>query len=88
MKDLNRQVSLLCPVCGNDQFDALSDNYYDFDAASNDTLFKCGDCGSVFTKDELVHENAEKIEIAIEEMKEEAINEMKKELEKAFRKWR
>jgi predicted RNA-binding Zn-ribbon protein involved in translation (DUF1610 family) len=88
MKDLSRTVSLLCPVCGNDQFDALDDSFVDFDAAPDDTQFKCADCGSLFTKEQLLGENSEKINIAIEEVKQEAIKEMKKELERAFRKWK
>lgn len=88
MKDLSREVSMLCPVCGNDQFESLDEQYPDPSEASDSTLLKCSDCGATYTKEELFQENSEKIELAVEEMKEEILQEVEKELKKALKKWK
>ena len=88
MKDLRREVSMLCPVCGNDQFESLDVQCLDPNDAPDSTLLKCSDCGATFTKDELIQENSLKIELAVDEMAEEAAKEIEKELKKAFKKWK
>lgn len=84
MKDLSRNVNLLCPLCGNDQFESLNSEVSDVDSEDNDML-KCSDCGSVYTKDELIEGNAEVLDNAIEEMADEIMAEIERELRKAFR---
>jgi len=59
MKDLSRNVSLLCPVCGNDQFSAVNDNIENPKDAPDETRIKCSDCGATRTKAELIEENQE-----------------------------
>lgn len=88
MKNLDRNVSMLCPVCGNDQFESLNPEWDDCAGAPDDTKFRCSDCGKVLTKEELIDENAEKIEIAVDELKKDAMKEVEKELKKAMKKWK
>lgn len=84
MKDMSRIVSMLCPVCGNDQFESLNEQYPDPNDAPDDVQLKCSDCGATYTKEELFHENSEIIGLAVEELKEE----FEKELKKAIKKWK
>ena len=80
MKDLSRQVTMLCPICGNDQFESLDEEFEDLSDAPDEVRLKCSDCGSVFTKEELMRENAEKIDIAVDAMVKDAKKEIEKEL--------
>ena len=63
MEDLYRNVLMLCPVCGNDQFTVPEDveNLLD---APEETQFQCSDCKTVFTKAELLENNQYIIEAA------------------------
>lgn len=88
MKDLSRNITLLCPVCGNSQFESLNEESEAFGDAPDQAQYKCSDCGSIFTKEQLLEENSEKIDIAINEIKDDALKELDKELKKAFKKWR
>lgn len=88
MKDLSRNVTLFCSVCGNDQFSTLDEEIDDLMEAPDDTKIKCSDCGRVFTKAELIEENQDVINANIEDIKNEAMKEIEKELSKAFKKLR
>lgn len=79
----SRKVTLYCPVCGNDQFILHDiDNLLD---APDDTLIQCADCKKTLTKAELIEENQDVINANIEEVKNEAIKEINKELRKIFK---
>lgn len=88
MKDLSRKVTLYCSVCGNDQFSTLDKGIDDLMEAPDSTKIKCSDCGRVFTKAELIEENQNVINANIEDIKNEAMKELEKELAKAFKKLR
>ena len=85
MKDLSRKVTLYCSVCGNDQFSTLDEEIDDLMEAPDSTKIKCSDCGRVFTKAELIEENQNVINANIEDIKNEAMKELEKELAKAFK---
>lgn len=87
MKDLSRNVVLLCSICGNDQFETLDKEYDDMMEAPDSTRFKCSDCGRIITKSQLLEENEEVINANIEDIQNEAIAEIEKELKKAFKKF-
>ncbi len=87
MKDLSRNVTLICSVCGNDQFETLDTEYEDMREAPESTRFKCSDCGRIITKSELIEENEDIINANVEDIKKEAIAEMEKELKKALKKF-
>lgn len=53
--------------------------------APNDVTLKCSDCGSIFTKGELIESNEDIINANIEEIKQEAIKELEKKLKKMFK---
>lgn len=54
MKNLDRKVTLLCPLCGNDQFSSLDEEPEDLLHAGDDARVRCSDCGSEYTKRELL----------------------------------
>jgi len=69
MKDLSRNISLLCPTCGNDQFSAIDVETDDLSDAPDETRVKCSDCGMILTKAELIEENQERINANIDDIK-------------------
>ena len=88
MKDLSRNVTLFCDVCGNDQFSTLDEINCELSEAPDETRIQCSDCRKIFTKAELLEVNQEVINANIEEIQNEAIKEMEKMLSKALKKWR
>lgn len=84
MKDLSKNVNLLCPLCGNDQFKSLSGEFSEEDSDDN-VLLRCSDCGSVYNKEELIEGNSEVLNNAVEEMADEIMAEIEREFRKAFR---
>ena len=84
MKDLNTNVSLICRICGNNLFSALGHDGEEFAEFSEVPYYKCSDCGRLISKNQLIEENQETINANIEEIKKEAVDEMKKELQKSF----
>jgi predicted RNA-binding Zn-ribbon protein involved in translation (DUF1610 family) len=55
-------VSLLCPTCGNNQFEC--------NQGTDETieLMKCASCGREIAKDDLIRENSENISEHVKEM--------------------
>lgn len=88
MEGLNKKVTLYCDRCGNDQFYFEDTNNSDVELVSDDTILKCSDCGKIFTKEELIELNAEVITANVEDMKEEIVKEVQKEINKLFKDWR
>lgn len=78
MKDLSHSIELNCPICANNQFE--------FDSELESTTYKCSDCGKELTKDELLKANEYKINANIDNVKDEAIQEIEKELKKMLKK--
>ena len=88
MKDFDRQVTLLCPLCGNNQFESPDEEFEDLLEASDNIRVRCSDCGSEYTKEELLDGNSNVIDNAAEEMEQDIINELEKDLEKALKGWK
>ena len=84
MKNHNRSVKMLCPLCGNDQFSTL-DETDDLLNAPDNTRIQCSDCKSVYTKAQLIHDNEHIINANIEEVKNEVMKDLEKELKKMFK---
>jgi len=79
----NRQVGLVCPTCGCDQFETRDD------IEESMAIVKCISCDREFTKGELIRENSENIDEHISEIgrqaTKDAAEELKKSLKRAFR---
>lgn len=88
MKNLERNVKLLCPLCGNDQFESLDEKLEDLLHAGDDVRVRCSDCGSEYTKRDLLDHNAAIIDNAVDELKQDVVKEFEKEMKKAMKKWR
>lgn len=74
----NRTVSLRCPTCGSDQFS-------DEGAETPEQIVTCASCGMKLTRDDLIRENSENIDLHVKEMGKEIVDDFRKELAKAFR---
>ena len=88
MKDLTKSITMLCPICGNDQFSSLDEEFAELRDAPGITKIQCSDCRTIYTKDEIIEANEEKINIAAEEMVQDAMKEFERELKNALRKMR
>lgn len=78
MNDIYKNIPLLCPICGNDLFETVSEDELE-------SLYKCVDCGHIIKSEELIEENAETIDNGIEEIKRQIISDFEKELKKVFK---
>jgi hypothetical protein len=74
-----RTVSLQCPTCGGTEFSGPDSH----------EVFTCARCARTLTRDELVHENSENMNAHLEELaedvKKDAIELLKKDLQAAFK---
>lgn len=71
----SRSVTLLCPTCGNTDFERDGDN----------SPLRCVGCDRVFEREELIRENGEVIEAELDEMKAEVLRDVEKELSDTLR---
>ncbi len=76
-----REVTLVCPTCGSDQFE------YDEEEmeAEAEAIVTCAGCGLHLTRDELIEENAANLEAHAKEVAEEAIGESVKDFQRSLR---
>lgn len=65
-----RTVSLICPTCGNT----------DFEHGDETEPVRCLRCNRVLTREELIQENEEVIGAEVDEMKSEIMQDLKNEL--------
>ena len=84
MKDYNRNIAMLCPICGNNQFSTL-DNVEDLQEAPDETRIQCSDCKKILTKAELIESNQHIIDENIEEVKKDLMKDIEKKLKKMFK---
>ncbi|SFI55481.1 hypothetical protein [Caulobacter sp. UNC279MFTsu5.1] len=77
LKDHSRSIGLRCSTCGGADFKR--------DPALDDGPIECATCERVFSRDELIRENGEIIDNAVDEVKTEIVADFKAELRKAFR---
>lgn len=80
MSDLERVVTLLCPLCGGDQFESPDEAVKDFSDADEDVRVYCSGCGSEYTIRELIENNAPIIDQTVEALLHDFIKEMEKRL--------
>ena len=84
MKDYNRNIAMLCPICGNDQFSTI-DNVEDLQEAPDETRIQCSDCKKILTKAELLESNQHIIDANIEEVEKDLMKNIEKKLKKMFK---
>ena len=81
----NRNVTLYCPTCGNDQFSSVDVEIDDLSDVPGDTRIQCADCKCIFTKTELIEANQDVINANIEEVKRDLMIDLEKKLKKMFK---
>lgn len=79
--DIRQSVQLICPTCGESQFE--SDEFMQPDL---DQVLTCHSCSLKITRSELIEENHASISAAKDQMKKQVIDEFRKELRKTFSK--
>jgi len=85
LKDMEKQFSLICNLCGNDQFSTVDEQIEDLQSAPDYTEVECSDCGRVVTKDQLIDENSHVINENVEDFKKDIIKQLEKDLKKKFK---
>lgn len=88
INDISKQVRLICPICGNDQFLSLDLPIEELKDASETSRIQCSDCHRIFTKEELLTENQERIDSEVKEIKDEVTKQIHEDIKKALRKLR
>lgn len=73
----DREVALLCPVCGSSSFN--------FDENNETTPIICADCGYETTREDIIEANGEIIESHLAEIREEVLADVAKELNDSLR---
>ena len=81
----SRNVTLYCPICGNDQFSCAEVEIDDLSDAPDDTKIQCADCKHILTKAELIEANQDVINANIEEVKQDLLKDLEKKLKKMFK---
>lgn len=72
----DQSIGLACPTCGGTQFA--------FDEAATSGPVKCAGCDLELSRDELVAGNSEKIRNTVENVKKQAVKDIKDQLRKAL----
>lgn len=83
---MNKRITLICPICGNDQFASLDVPVEELKDAPETNRVQCSDCHRIFTKEELLTENQELIDCEIEQIKDDITKQINEEIKKALRK--
>lgn len=77
--DYDRKIALICPTCATDQLQ------YDEDLDPTLRTYKCLDCGRELSHNELLQENSGRIDAAMDELKAEVMDDIKRDFSKLFK---
>jgi predicted nucleic acid-binding Zn-ribbon protein len=73
----DRELTLLCPTCGSSQFA--------YDNEDESGPITCADCARESTRDQLILDNQERIDLQLKEIGEEVVADAAKELNKSLK---
>ena len=82
MDDLSVQVTLSCPTCGCTEFSETSDPDQ---SSAGERYFICSHCGTAISGDQLIEANSESIDATIQDMGDDIISALSKDLKKALK---
>ena len=85
LDNLSREIRMVCRACGNDEFE-YDDVAGDLSNAPDEIELKCTHCSLKTTKGELVEDNSESINAAVDEISEEVVAAVQKELDTVIKK--
>lgn len=74
----NRSVKLRCSTCASTDFE--------YDKEREDGPIRCTSCDRVFSREELIKENGENIDMEVDEVKAEVVADLQRELTSSLRK--
>jgi ribosomal protein S27AE len=77
-KEYSRTVEMICPLCGSTTIIVDDEN--------PNTNYICGNCHKTFTKEQLINENQENIDINLSELQKEATKDVEKEIQNILKK--
>lgn len=75
-----RQIPIHCPTCGCSQFK------YDSGVDETIQVMECASCGRNFSREELLRENSENVSAHLDEIKQEVVQDVRKEVQNMFKK--
>lgn len=84
MDNVNRKINMVCPLCGNDMFSSNDD---DISNSADDIIYRCAECKSEYSREELFQANSEVIENTKDEIINEVLADFSKQWKKAMKKW-
>lgn len=74
----SRSIRLICPTCGSTDFE--------YDKDTDGGPIRCASCDRVLSREELIRENGEIIEVEVSEVKNEIIDDITKDFRDSMRK--
>ncbi len=77
----DRSISLVCATCASDQF------AFDTDQPEEERSYTCIDCDEVYSYDEIMDSNSERISMVVDEIGKEYLADATKKLNNAFSKF-
>ena len=80
-----KHVSMYCPTCGGQLFEAVDKIQCSLVEAPDATLIRCAKCSSKFTKKELSERNQETINANFSELTNEVFEDLKKDFSKMLK---
>lgn len=75
--DYNRSIELVCPLCGNKDFS--------YDETDETSPVTCTQCNTTYTREDLMEQNQELISANFDEVKEEMVKDLKKNIKEIFK---
>lgn len=82
MDDLSVQVTLSCPTCGGTEFAETSGQDQ---GSADERYFICAHCEAAISRDQLIEANSESIDATIQDMGDDIISALSKDLKKALK---
>lgn len=82
MDDLSVQVPLSCPTCGCTEFSEVSGQDQD---SADERRFICAHCGVAISRDQLTEASSASIDATIQDMGDDIISALSKDLKKALK---
>lgn len=74
----SRSIRLICPTCASTDFE--------YDKDTDGGPIRCASCDRVLSREELIRENGEIIEVEVSEVKNEIIDDITKDFRDSMRK--
>lgn len=86
--NIEKKINLICPVCGNDQFSSLDVPIEELKDGLETNRVQCSDCHRIFTKEELLNENQERIDSEVEQIADDITKQLDKEIKRMLSKFK